>query len=191
MVNRYYDYLFTENLLVIVDTSNYNYRPITVRDLTNGTERDLPGFADDTDAWWTDIFFTSPENVYNFIYWHGKDDRLYLYNDFEHTSIPAFPWISEAGGWLMATPFRDADGKFGIFAKRPPYGLDLAFGLDLQTIGLQVLCRDDERDPFTWRWNFVGGHWRVSPDQKLGNGLLFTERTKPDGKYKVYRLNFA
>ena len=142
-----YKFLYQENLLIILDELNNGFRPITIRDLGTGTEREIPSFPEN--GYWSKVFYVTQDDEYNWIFWQGGrgDDRLYLYNDFDQTTVPAFPWISEPAGWLTATPYRDADGKFGIYAVRP-YGLDLATGLDIQSV-LEASSYDEVMKKFS------------------------------------------
>ncbi len=184
-------FLYEENKLVILDTidpNNLNYLPIAVRDLASGGERSLPGVP--KEAYWAKVFFTTPGGVYNLLVWQGgpHEGRLYLYNDADRVTVPAFRWMNEPAGWLVATPYRDAQGKFGLYALRS-YGLDLAFNLDLETV-LSDQPYGDMMKKIRLPFSEVAGYPEMAI-ARLNNALLLAAPAA-DGvnQFAVYRLNY-
>jgi hypothetical protein len=186
-----YKFLYRDNLLIKADETNNNYRPVSLKDFDTQMEIELPGFPED--AYWgnIDVIWEESKDVYNFIYWLGSrgDDRLFMYNGFDHTSVPVFSWISEPAGWLTATLYQDADGKIGIYAFRH-YGLDLAIGLDTQTI-LESKSYDDVMKKIRLPGDEMKSYDELVIQRLNGKLLLVKKTAENDDIFAVYNLDLS
>ncbi len=117
--------------------TNTDY-PIFLYNRATGEERNMPPFPDGTDVY---DFYSL--NGVNYMLTLSSEQEQWLdvkqselYNLETHTAIPAFQWLLSENAWSYTGSRLVSliDGLFYIQVPAPPYGMDLAMGLDLETV---------------------------------------------------------
>jgi hypothetical protein len=121
-----------KSLVIESDPESLGEHPVSIYDSATEIEREIPPFPENTHIEWWGIIDGVPYMAY-FV----EEDRINgfaLYNLDTFTSIPAFQWLNGKewvySGDLSIWGTRD----FFVVEVAQSYGLDLGWGLNLQTI---------------------------------------------------------